>query len=758
MEQFVLVDNELQFYCAYIQSLIDPEGTKVFPVLTRFPEITYSLLEKRDVPCVFNSANQFSREVLDLGTELISMIEQGEIVKITQFYNRLKEKVSSRGQTTLSYVIGVGRSAGLGALRALADGREFLAVESLQDEKISHLRFKAKSLYVVVEDLKDEDVVYLQNASNSEPQQEIFEGVRAFGIGYLHARNFEMMTYLDAKQRFGSLNRNDNPVDLIIDSFLSEKPRRISEDVIAVPYQEVSRETIAGQSNINLLSITSHGMSDLIHLNSDYICGKSPYLNVSEFKTAKIPSCMEEGGFCFFKKSGNPILAHEIQADHVFINSCGSLRFRESNFDPLFNVSYTVLEGQAKSFVGSIRWKDGHGSESLLYYHLLKSGFTLGEAAFLLNHSLFSNQFESTNDVFYLIGDPDEKLENAIPAQRFDELSEGENRIRIEGGFKILKISSPTLIKSFFDCQLFIWIKNKKSLFVSSIPTTTQEALYVFLYAYEDIADEFIIEVNRFHKTYLKVLEKYQLIEQNLSPSLGLNRLYPNWIKQGGKKNLENRILNISRLYKSSFTDPNMTEKLYSSCKKFLDEVDQLDVEIAQALYDSISKTSFRFSEHYQDNFLLKTMEEEKRCYICGKKLIHRYLRHILRPSLFRVEMICTNCGGIEDKPDLLFSMQINFDELFKRNSVHKVTVRLTNDSEKEYDGFNLVSVRRSAEYAVCPKQAIQRVSVKPRAALDVEFDMEIGKDVPVHQYNIQTAFVSTTQIFLATRSFWVTR
>lgn len=52
--------------------------------------------------------------------------------------------------------------------------------------------------------------------------------------------------------------------------------------------------------------------------------------------------------------------------------------------------------------------------------------------------------------------------------------------------------------------------------------------------------------------------------------------------------------------------------------------------------------------------------------------------------------------------------------------------------------------------------EPVRRVVVPPRETVDVEFAMRVGEGLPVHQYDVQAAYVSATRLFVAKRPFWV--
>lgn len=754
MSDIVLLNDRVDYYSYYLQSIVDLSAP--LPMLTNHQHIMQQKLERQQLEYSNNVGRSDVPEWLQsLAHSLHVGAREANMNEMNNLYKHIKMRVGAEIDTKKNdWIVGVGQSAGLALLRAVADGRPFLAVA---DEKAlipALLSIETTSLYVVTDKLSDTTISCLMDHFSP-----IGELNNLPSVGFLHARTFELMTWLDAKQRWynrKSANADlDSQKHLIIDSFSTKMPRKKDPDLVLTTYENVHKGLINTVGRLGLLSVTSHGMCDLIHLNRDYICGKSAYVHIDSWTNHRLPSCMGKEGQCFYKPTGEALEAHEIMADHIFINSCGSLRLQESIFDPLFNISYTVLEGHARSFVGSIRWKDGHGLESLFYYRLLKAGYSLGQVVTLLNHALLANQFEMKPNAYVLLGDPEDRFvskEISISG----EIVEGKRTILLENGLKILTITDRKLLEAFERAQLFVQVKNS-DIRVTMVPNTDRNQLHIFFFSYTEEAMYIEVEVKNLQPIHEDLLEKYQLLDRSLNPSLGINRIYPNQVKQGRKKNLEQRFLSLSRQLKSCFTGPERIGKLLSSYEKFLNEVDRIDAEIAYSLYDSIRKTSFRFSEHYQDSFLLVPDFSDEICYICQQKLTARRLRHVLNPKIERVEFICSSCGSIEDKPDTSLNLKINFEEEMPRGQSHAITFKVENHGAHDTEGYMLAAIRKSSEYGLASEDPVRKVKIPAGGSEEISFDLPIRSDIPIHQYHLQAAYISKAQVYLSGRMLWIT-
>jgi hypothetical protein len=692
-----------------------------------------------------------------LADRLQSLLEAQDMAGLGAFVAELEAGLEPpRTPARLAQVIGVGAAAGLGALRALADRRHFRAARRLRDGVVEEVAAAATAVLLVIEYVSDDDVVWLQRTLAARGRRSIVDGIRGCPLGLLHARSFETMTLLDVKQRAARATPAPRSRSLFIDCYLDRQPVEAAADVVVIPYREVSREYVAAHPGVDLLAVTAHGMSDLVHLNDDYLCGKSAYLGSDALSSGRLPSCMEDGGRCFFKPSGKALLARELSAAHVLVNSCGSLRFQVSDFDPLFNLGYAVLESRALSFLGTIRFKDGHGSEGLLYHHLLKHGFSLGEAACLVNLALFSRQLEAAPDVFFLVGDPDDTLADPEPRPPVQPLVEGINAIRLDGGFGIGRISSPELVRAFSRAELLIETGGPAPVQAAIAPATEADCLYVFLVSYEDLDQEVTLRVHRLAALASRLRLARRLIDENLGYSSGLTALYPERVRHGGKKNLDNRLINLAHLYKAAFTEPEAVSKLLSSWGKLEQEMDSTDAMIADWLLHRISSTFFRFGDQYQDIFLLEPGGERGTCEICGEEAAIRSLHHVLLYSMRRLQRICPRCGVIEDRPEGALSASIAFPPGMEKAARAPARLLIRNDSEDEYRGACLLAVRNGSQLQIRSTPAVQRIEAPAGQTVEASFNVELPGAIPIHRYTLQAAFISSTRVFLAARPFLV--
>lgn len=760
-----VLPDAADYFSAYVASLA-AGSTAPIPVLSEHPELTADLLREHGFAvCPPDGSGARFRA---LGAALAAAGD--DIERLAPVQARLREIAGARpgdGDTTTggaragdgdAAIVGVAAAARLGLLRAAADGRPFSAVERLSEVRAG----TARSLYVAVAGLGADEPATVQQRVDAEARSEILPGVAGCPVGYLTGRDEPMMTLLDAKQRVARSAGDQEygkAVDVLVDCTLGAPPAGLAEGLAAVPYRATSRETLSGHERIALLAVTSHGMSDLVHLNDDYICGASRYVDVSP-ASGPLPSCRMPGGSCFFKPAGQPVPAHRLAADHIFVNSCGSLRFDHGDFDPLFAIWYAALEGRARSYVGALRWKDGHGLEALLYRHLLRRGVRLGDAVALVNRALVGSQIEG-DGVYVLLGDPQERLTGLVDAplshpDRAQDRPAGSS-VRMDDGWAHAMVDSPALVDAFARGELLVRPRTD-DLHTSLIRTDDRARLHLFVYGYQGLRGQVGVELEDVGPQLAQARSVAEALAGTLDPVLGMHGLYPDQVRQGRRKNLEARLLQISRLARQRYTEPGAAERLRRACRRLAQETDQVDAEIATWMHERIRSTSYRFSEHYQESFVLAEVDRYGTCHFCGRRLRERRLRHVLRPWVRRTELLCHVCGGIADTPEPRLLVRVQMQQRQRAGTGTRVTVELVNQTGAARQGYCLAAVRRSGQYRIAQPDPVQRVAVGADEVATVGFDFDWDPAMPDHQYDMQAAFVAQTRLYLGRREFWLSR
>lgn len=641
-------------------------------------------------------------------------------------------------------VVGVGgRGGALALCRAVADGRPFLGVLTLADLDVRRVHDTgAQSVYVVAEYATLEQVDRIvQEAHRCRDA-----AGRPLPLGFLHAADFPMMTYLDAKQRLAACARPERP-DLLIDATATVEPvleRRLQ----VLPYRDATAADLRARQ-LDLLALTVHGMSDLLHLNDDYICGKSRIATADS--TATPPACMTSGG-CFHKPGGQPLRAFEIDAHHIFVNSCGSLRFNRSDFGTQFDIWYTALEGRTLSYCGTLRWKEGSGIEALLYQKLLRAGYTLGAACSAVNAALPSLGAE-VEPVFALLGDPSYRPHpaDAPVAQR---VSPGLSDIDLHEGFAEARLGDSACLETARRGTLAVHGHGSAPTLSAYVPT--ESAVTIFVLGVDGRSGPAPVEVSDLSDARSYYQDIAEALSQSIDPALGLGGLYPDKAKGAIRRDLESRLLHIARLEHERYQHPTAARRLLRSVEQLRRRVDELDAEIANWLATRLRSTTYRFAEQYAGACLISVADPGPECPYCAGPTHLRRLRHAARPQVTRTETICGACGGIFDHPDDVLSCAIRLDPVAQVAAKAGVEVEIRNSGPLRREGYCVYGLRKTAALDIEHGEAVQKFSIAGGETEYLSFSFCAGVTSPAHQFDLQVATVSAGRLYLARRNVWL--
>lgn len=149
--------------------------------------------------------------------------------------------------------------------------------------------------------------------------------------------------------------------------------------------EDVSTTALAAQNDRGLdsLAIFEDGWSIHLYLNDGYVCG-IPETRATDDFDGPHPTCaIEGGGEC--PLAGERIRADQLDASHVFVNSCAPMLVNGVVGLPV-HTGMSLLDG-ADSLIGSYRLVHSLHEEVLLHYALLRGGYDLAERCYLLNRN-----------------------------------------------------------------------------------------------------------------------------------------------------------------------------------------------------------------------------------------------------------------------------------------------------------------------------------------------------------------------------------
>jgi len=664
----------------------------------------------------------------------------------------------------------------LAAMRAAHDARPLILLPGAGDDAcmarlIGVAPEPPRSLYVVTETLTTRKIRWIQQQIASiapHPGRQPFPCL--IPHGFLNARSFALMTFLDLKQRFPGTPPGKH---VIVVPTLDGPPPPVQMDCLTLTRENASVAALKGEA-AGICSLTAHGRSDLAFVGQDRLCGLADGVTPDDLcGEDRVPACMGAPYECF-RPEGERLRMSELPARHVFINSCGSLGVADSEFGGRFNLSYSALEGHAESFTGTLRWKDGDSLESFLFAYALVDGYSLGEAVALLNASLQCAHFERDRDVFVLLGDPAARLQRGMPEPSVETVVTSTARPVLARPFKQVFFADPDLARLGGAGRLTLSLRGVPGAFSLACPAagaagaadTSGAAcapgagLLVSILApfATDLPRDLELECGGDSPGVEQALNAYRHLATQLDPALGLRRYYPPQIVKGIKADLDSRMAALAAQYKLAFTRPHLTPRVASLAREFMSLIEAADELTCQHLHQTFTRTNFRLSEHYQGVFLLnETPSPALRCYICGEAVVVRSQRSIARPGITRDEHVCINCGGLEDKPDNDFRLELLGGEARRGDGTGTVALTVINNTGLEQRGYGCVAVRNAARWGLLITPEVKAYSVAPWGRATGVFTLEPG-DAPAHRHALQGAFINCQRLYLAMRPFWLTK
>lgn len=650
----------------------------------------------------------------------------------------------------------------LAAFRAIEERRPFILISSSEVHNgfvaVTTRVPRPSSIFIFTEVLNQNKHNWIHSQLSAYPADNTI-GTSPIPYGFLSGTHFEIMTFVDLKQRY-IIEESDK--DVVVLPSIESPIVHNNKDALILNRQESSYKSIE-DVNARIFSLTSHGRSDLAFIGQDYLCGKSDW--ISEFndqRRGKWPMCMKPPYQCL-RTDGYGLRINELRAKHIFINSCGSMALDDSEFGSLFNMSYSAFEGVTESFIGSVRWKDGDINESFLYFYLLRGGYSLGEVVVCLNLALSYSRFERQNDIFLLVGDPSYCINSAIkPIDKQPSLiiNDSGGPFSLKAQFTQVLFTNKEYLQAWYEGKLLISTEATENIYCAAYPLHNENSSGMLITLLAPYAGDFPIQISLSLRReapieFTKALESYRSTCEQLHPALGMKRFYPQKVTKGIKDDMDNQMINLSSLYKSMYTNPNKVSKLVTQSNKFLEKIKNADFLTCLHLQDTFSRKNFRFSEHYQDKFII--LDEETpvhRCYICGKQVVIRQQKAIAVENSYRNEKVCFECGGIEDQPDSDINMEIWGGSVVKHHEV-VVTLIIKNNSMQERIGYGCISLRNSSRWNlnIEPKAALIKINPLSRAA--VTFVISAG-ETPPHKHSLQAAFVVNQKVYLGMRPFRV--
>ncbi len=650
-----------------------------------------------------------------------------------------------------SWLVAVGgHSTHIARERARHDGRQVLSVDSVHDPRIDDIARRADSVFLVAETLTHSDAFsVIERMAAADRCESTSEYDAGCPVGFLHARTRTAMNALNERQLSGASQMGPDLPDIIIDSTLDSGAPGSAPGLVTLPYRGIRASGIRKIGPMRIFAITAHGMSDHVYLDSDYICGKVRYPARAPGGLNFLPSCMEKPYDCMFRPHGHALPAYDIEAQHIFMNSCGSSQFEQGDFGPDFSIWYSALEGHTvRSYVGTLRWKAGHGLEALLYRHLLNAGFPLGLAVAILNRVLPGYRVEG-GSVYCLLGDPLDRVSSRGPSCQVQEINSPASGVTFRGGYARCILRDSDLVSAWRAGRLLIHARGPAPIYFSGIPSLHEPAIQIFAASSADCNGDITVSTDDYRPIATRIEDIQETLSAYLNPGLGIAGMYPNTVRQGGYGNLQNRILHINRLFHRSVTEPLSVPRLLRSYHRLERDVSDLDRTTAMEILRRIKRSVYSISDHYRDTFELLGVNSDRMCPRCQIPASQRVLRSLIDTSIERKELVCPLCGIIEDIPDERISVRLDSASPVVPGEEFKASLTITNHDTMAVRGYCVGGITRAHEYGAEGPDSASQVQVPPAGTRVVTFPLKFNHDTRQHLYTIKCALVVTGRIYV---------
>lgn len=650
-----------------------------------------------------------------------------------------------------SWVVGVGaHGTRIARERARLDGRQMLSVNSVYDPRIDDIAQRADSVFLVSEKLTYSDAVsVIERMAAADRSESTGDYDVGCPVGFLHARTLAAMDAFSARQASRVSKIGPDRPDIIVDSTLESPPPRSAPGLEILPYRSLKASDIRRIGPMRIFAVTAHGMSDHVYLDTDFICGRvRDHVRVPGGLNI-LPSCTEKPYDCMFRPNGQALFAYEIEAQHIFMNSCGSSQFDQGDFGPDYSIWYAAVEGHARSYVGTLRWKDGHGLEALLYRHLLSAGFPLGLAVAILNRVMPGCRIDG-GPVYCLLGDPLDRIKNEEPSCQVREIP--DSSITFQDGYARCVLRDSDLVAAWHAGRILIHARDQTPIYFGGLPSLREPAIHVFAVSQAGSNGEIAVCADDYRPIAARIEDIQATFSRYLNTGLGIGGMYPQAVRQGGGGNINNRILHINRLFRRSATDPLSVPRLLQSYRRMETDVSNMDRTTATEILHRIKKSIYSISDYYRETFELVNVNSERTCSRCQSRASQRVLRSLIDRSLERRELVCPLCGIVEDVPDERVTLRLDSVSAAVPGEEFTASLTVVNHDARTVHGYCAAGITRANQYLAEGPDSASSVQIPPLGTATVEFPLKFSQGTRQHLYTIKCALVVTGRIYVCRR------
>ncbi|MGE7997635.1 hypothetical protein ACQKOF_02935 [Lysinibacillus sp. NPDC093190] len=406
------------------------------------------------------------------------------------------------------------------------------------------------------------------------------------------------------------------------------------------------------EETLEIFSFIGHGRDEFVWLQDGIICGKSANIRTNyEFTNQSMPSCYYTGK-CY-KTDLNILPGYEIDAKHIFMNSCFSGLLDDSSYGLEYNIMYSLLEKNTMSYLGSTCAVDGKSFLNYYYLSQIKSGIPLGIAASNVNDALNNFKLGHTWS-YYLVGECAYALDtlyetkqinlHELNSEKIDDIT--HYTIDVENPFGVisLKFDNSKILEEYIDFSTRIEVTSNIKQEIYGIFRRSGD-LYI-LDIFTDGAinpSEIKIKIKEAVPFYPKIIE---YLKQVNTFGVFFGKQFESLLKE-----TSDIIHKFSKNYKYELPVLSNNKKLYRKLSNIEERISKLNNMILSRLQELISEKSFSLEETLLENgvrFNNNNHRTNEKCPNCNKDIcINEYSHEFLLDTTW-FYYCCPKCGVVE--------------------------------------------------------------------------------------------------------------
>lgn len=400
----------------------------------------------------------------------------------------------------------------------------------------------------------------------------------------------------------------------------------------------------ASEAGLESLTLFSSGWAIHLYLSGGYVCGIPNSVDPSQFDGLN-PTCVRDGdGEC--PLDGDLVRAEELNASHVFLNSCAPL-LNNGVVDLPVHVGLSLLSG-ADTLIGSYRLTSFTHEEAILHYALLRAGYGLSERCYLLNRNAHKLGMKSHPYVGF--GPPRGASDAAVAPQYEVDIADATDGVDV-----VVSDFAGHVVDLEIDADR---VGSADEYFVRNLVDSLADApLYYTAFEDGDAVRVLIYSLGYFEAEELRFrlspaqhrdLDK-RVVLDSAGQATALERFGLTDNKVSGQiSDLENKLGGLPEYLYNERLDANAFRETDGRLDQLLDSVDRIHRRVTDWLGGR--GYAFLFADHKPNAIPTDVYRSDRRCSVCDKHVFVRVLTDT-SGQFARALGTCPRCGYIFDVP-----------------------------------------------------------------------------------------------------------